>query len=259
MFNRFPNKRFSLTQLETYLDCPYKYYLSYVKRLKWPRVPSGAAFGTAMHRAIEKVNRSFFTHTMDEEDVAIQFTDEWKLELTYRNVEFKKPEEEGELLSKGKKLICLYYKEFEGIEPRAVEEEFRLPIPGRWPTSSQRLLRPRTIKGRIDLVIDGEVVEVKTSRQSYNQKGVDASLQLTLYSWAYRHLYRKEERVLKTVALIKTNTPKIQIVETHREKADHDALMRIITNVIRAIRLRVFYKNTNTRYGCGSCVYRDVC
>ncbi len=140
-----------------------------------------------------------------------------------------------------------------------MEEEFRLPIPGRRPISGQRLLRPRVIKGRIDLVIDGEVVEVKTSRQSYNQKGVDASLQLTLYSWAYRHLYRKEERVLKTVTLVKTNTPKIQIVETHRDEADHDRLMRIMKNVIRAIRMRVFYKNTNTRYGCGSCVYRDVC
>lgn len=259
MFNRFPSRHFSLTQLETYLDCPRKYYLSYVKRLKWPRVPSGAAFGTAMHRAIEKVNRSFFNHCMDEEDAVTIFLDEWKLELTYRNVEFKKPEEADELPNKGKELIRLYYKEFEGIEPRAVEEEFRLPIPGRWPVSNQRLLRPRIISGRIDLVIDGEVVEVKTSRQSYNQKGVDASLQLTLYSWAYRHLYRKEERVLKTVTLVKTNTPKIQIIETHREKADHDLLMRTISNVIRAIRMRVFYKNTHTRYGCGSCVYRDVC
>ena len=68
-----------------------------------------------------------------------------------------------------------------------------------------------------------------------------------------------EEKSLKTVALLKTAKLEIQVVETYRTAEDHSRLMELITQVIRAVELRVFYRNPATRYGCDGCVYRTAC
>jgi len=115
------------------------------------------------------------------------------------------------------------------------------------------------MKGRLDLVTSDGIVEVKTSSRSTNSHDVDASLQLTMYSWAYRQMYGKAEETLKNVTLIKTNTPKLQITETRREEVDHEVLMALVRQVIRAVKKKVFYKNPNTRYGCRFCVYHNIC
>jgi ATP-dependent helicase/DNAse subunit B len=51
--------------LNTYLACPYKYYLQYAEKLSWGKVPSGVAFGSAMHRAIEEFNKALGNGGMD--------------------------------------------------------------------------------------------------------------------------------------------------------------------------------------------------
>ena len=64
---------FSVTQLNTYLSCPYKYYLQYEEKLQWEKVPSGVAFGSAMHRTIEEFNRVLTDGGMDEKAVILDF------------------------------------------------------------------------------------------------------------------------------------------------------------------------------------------
>jgi len=251
----FPNGHFSLRQLETYIACPHQYWLAYVRKMKWPKTPAGAAFGSAMHRAIEKINRIIFLKQMLDEELAFKlFADEWELELEYNQpIEYKNNDDPESLLEKGKELVELYLEHFGDIKPKAVEQEFELPIPGR------RWFKPRTIKGRLDLIVDGELLEFKTSSKSASQNDVDVPLQLMLYSWAYRQLYGHEEEVLKTVVLIKTKTPKIQIIDSHCTTDDHEMLMEMIDQVIKSIRHKIFFKNPNTRYGCSFCTYCDVC
>ena len=58
---------FSVTQLNTYLACPYKYYLQYQERLPWEKVPSGVAFGSAIHRTIEGFHKAL-TDGMEKDD-----------------------------------------------------------------------------------------------------------------------------------------------------------------------------------------------
>ncbi len=247
---------FSVTQLNTYLACPYKYYLSYQEKLRWEKVPSGVAFGSAMHRAIEEFNRSLNNGGMDEKAVIEFFTKQWDTESGREGIEFRNPDEREQLMDKGRRLIQLYSQQFADVKPQAVERSFRLPI---LDVSTGMFEASRDILGRIDLVADGGVIEIKTSGRSVNQRVVDTSLQLTLYSWAYRMIFGSEEKSLKTVALLKTAKSEIQIVETYRTAEDHSRLMELITQVIRAVELRVFYRNPATRYGCDGCVYRIAC
>jgi len=247
---------FSVTQLNTYLSCPYKYYLAYEEKLQWEKVPSGVAFGSAMHRAIEEFNRKLSDGGMDEKTAIAFFADQWNAESGREEIEFRNPDEREQLMDKGRRLVQLYSQQFAGMKPQAVERSFRLPI---LDISTGAFEASRDILGRIDLVADSGVIEIKTSGRSINQRTVDTSLQLTLYSWAYRLVYGEEEKSLKTVALLKTAKPSVQIVETCRTTEDHSRLMELISQVIRAVELRVFYRNPATRYGCDGCVYRIAC
>ena len=247
---------FSVTQLNTYLACPYKYYLSYEEKLQWEKVPSGVAFGSAMHRTIEEFNKALGNGGMDEKAAMAFFADQWNAESGRDEIEFRTPDEREQLMDKGRRLIQLYSQQFALMQPQAVERSFRLPI---LDISTGMFESSRDILGRIDLVADGGVIEIKTSGKSINQQEADASLQLTLYSWAYRMIHGQEERSLKTVALLKTAKPSVQIVETCRTAEDHSRLMELISQVIRAVELRVFYRNPATRYGCDGCVYRIAC
>jgi len=247
---------FSVTQLETYLACPYKYYLQYEEKLQWEKVPSGVAFGSAIHRAIERFNRALMDGRMDERAAIDHFASEWAIESGREGVEYKNPDEQEELRDKGKRLTQLYCQQFAGLKPQAVERTFRLPI---LDVSTGLFESSRDIMGKVDLIADGEVIEVKTSAKSVNQREADTSLQLTLYSWAYRFVYGAEEKALKTIALLKTTKPAIQVIQTCRTADDHTRLMELISQVIRAVELRIFYRNPNTRYGCDGCVYRVAC
>jgi CRISPR/Cas system-associated exonuclease Cas4 (RecB family) len=247
---------FSVTQLNTYLACPYKYFLQYEEKLQWEKVPSGVTFGSTMHRTIERFNRSLVDGGMDEKSVIELFASEWKTESGRDEVEYKHPTEQEELADKGKRLVQLYCQQFAGMKPQAVERMFRLPI---LDVSTGMFEASRDILGTIDLIADGQVIEVKTSARSMNQHEADTSMQLTLYSWAYRLIHGEEEKALKTIVLLKTSKPSIQVVETYRTADDHSRLMELISHVIRAVELRVFYRNPSTKYGCDGCVYRIAC
>ena len=247
---------FSVTQLNTYLACPFKYYLAYEEKLQWEKVPSGVAFGSAMHRTIEKFNKALTDGGMDEKAAIAFFTDQWSRETKREEVEYRKPDEQEELMDKGKRLVQLYCQQFADMKPQAVERMFRLPI---LDISTGLFEGSRDILGKIDLISDDGVIELKTSARSINQRVADTSLQLTLYSWAYRLIFGQEEKALKTVALLKTATPKVQVLTTCRTAEDHSRLMELISQVIRAVELRVFYRNPATRYGCDGCVYRIAC
>ena len=142
-----------------------------------------------------------------------------------------------------KRLVQLYCQQFADMKPQAVERTFRLPI---LDISTGLFESSRDILGKIDLISDDGVVELKTSARSVNQRAVDTSLQLTLYSWAYRMIFGHEEKSLKTIALLKTAKSSIQTIETCRTTEDHSRLMELISQVIRAVELRVFYRNPAT-------------
>ncbi len=193
---------------------------------------------------------------MDEKAAITLFVKEWQAETKRDGIEYRNPDEREELADKGKRLIQLYAQEFRDMRPQAVERAFRLPI---LDISTGLFESSRDVLGVIDLIADDGVIEIKTSSRSVNQREADTSLQLTLYSWAYRLIHGREEKSLKTVALLKTAKSAIQTVETYRTAEDHSRLMELISQVIRAIELRVFYRNPNTQYGCDGCVYRVAC
>lgn len=65
------------------------------------------------------------------------------------------------------------------------------------------------VQGRIDLISEGSVYEIKSSSRSLRQEDADRSLQITFYAWAYQYLYGRPARSLHIIN-VKTKDLKIQ-------------------------------------------------
>jgi len=248
----------SISQLNTYLQCPLCYYFQYELAIPWRTTPSAVAFGDIIHRAIEVYNTSLMNgHKVTAEDMTAKFTEDWKAVIETNNVDWKSADESADLLMKGRDLLALYYQEFSGFRPKAVELEFRLPI---LDPSTGLYVESRDAVGRIDLISErGIIVEVKTAGRSASQLDVDTNMQLTLYSWAYRMLYGEPEEKLVVVSLVKTKEPQMQLLKTQRCNKDYSRLFHLIARVIKSIDDKVYYPNPLNIWGCRSCQYVSEC
>jgi len=237
---------FSITQLNQYLHCPYSYMCQYVHRVPWSHTPSSLAFGSVCHSAIEQFNRSLMN------DSPIDLPQLFEAEWDDTEAEFK-ANEKDEMKERGIKLMEMFVEEFSDAKPQAVEKRFRLPL-----IDPSGTFYGRDIVGVIDCIADDTIIEYKTSARSLKQKDADESIQLSLYSWAYQMSYGKTEEAIKLIALVRTKQPRIQVFETQRSKGDHITAFQILSDVIRAVDLKVFYRNI-MNHSCNTCVYKEQC
>jgi len=139
------------------------------------------------------------------------FESEWNS----TEAQFKDGEKE-QMLERGSALMAMFAEQFADIKPQSVEKSFRLPL-----ISPSGVFLQRDIVGVMDCIADDTIIEYKTSAKSSSQKDADESIQLTLYSWAYRMVFGKPEKAVKLVVLVRTRNPKIQVFETQRSEDDY--------------------------------------
>jgi len=245
---------FSVTQLTTYLNCPAQYRYSYIENLPWEFQSADLVFGSVCHQTIAH----FHNHPENRDELNQMVADfERRWETAVRNTEnlrFRNGDEK-QFTTRGKRLMEIYHQLFNQVVADDVELFFELPMLD----LATGQYAEQTIQGRIDLVAEETVYELKTSSKSYNQAQADESLQLTFYSWAYQYLYGKPAKELKLVALVKTQAPKVQVLETNRTMADYTRLYNLMTGVIDAIEKRIFYPNPMSVYGCQNCQFQQAC
>ena len=132
-------------------------------------------------------------------------------EADENNVVFKNTEEFDSLMEKGEALMTQYVEEFSDLKPSEVEMGFRLPLVNSYTGD----LLDKDIVGKMDLIADGgKIYEYKTGSSAMPKSAVDENLQLILYGWAYKMLYGRKPEKLVLVNLVKTKTPKIQVLDT---------------------------------------------
>jgi putative RecB family exonuclease len=255
---RIPNENkphFSASQLMCYLQCPLQYHFQYELGISWEKTPSAVLFGGAVHKGIEKANRLLMDGGIDIRVVKAEYATAWKDTTSAEEIAWK--EDPSELYQKGGELLDLYCLEMASQKPTEVELPFRLPIVD---PQTGLFISQRDLVGKIDAIFtDDTIIEIKTTGRSPVQQEVDQNLQITLYSWAYRMLYGKPEKVIKVVNLVKTKDPKISVVETQRTERDHSWLLGTTFQVLRAIDQKLFYPNPIGGFGCFNCQYQQHC
>jgi CRISPR/Cas system-associated exonuclease Cas4 (RecB family) len=114
---------------------------------------------------------------------------------------------------------------------------------------------------RLEKDVDGRivVVDLKTAARKYSDLRVEASLQLSVYSYAtaMNGLADQEELRLRFDVLTKTKTPELHRYWTTRDRGATRRLFRLAAEVLQAIEAGVFPPHPG--WQCGECPYRGRC
>ena len=252
----------SFTQIDQYLRCPLKYKFTYVDRLQPEFVPAALALGSGIHGAAAFL----FRGTADGAppslaDVQAFFEAYWQLETGNRPIRFGEKDTKESLLDlAGRMLAVLHRSQEPGIEIVGVEQPFDVPLVD---LDTGEVL-DRALVGTLDLIerdASGHivVVDLKTLARKYTDLQVEASLQLSVYSYAtaMNGLSDQEDLRLRFDVLTKTKQPELCRHWTQRDRAANIRLFHLAAEVLRAIEAEVFVPNPG--WQCKDCPFRSRC
>jgi CRISPR/Cas system-associated exonuclease Cas4 (RecB family) len=190
----------SFSQYQTFAQCPHKWYLQSVKKLKSP--PNiNMVFGTAMHHTIQhylKVMYATSGAAADREDLIQIFEEKFKQEYAEqrkinKDQHFSTPEEFNEYYEDGLAIIDWFRKNRRKFF--STKDEFLVGIE----MPIQKEVSPGIIfNGFIDVVIYDQVLDVitvydlKTSTKGWGKwqkEDFDKTMQVLLYKLYFAELY----------------------------------------------------------------------
>jgi putative RecB family exonuclease len=184
-----------------------------------------------------------------------------QLETSNRPIRFGEKDTRESLLDlAGRMLEVLHRSQEPGTEIVGVEQPFEVPLID---LDTGEVL-DRALVGTLDLVERDAagrlvVVDLKTSARRYTDLQVEASLQLSVYSYAtaMNGLADQEDLRLRFDVLTKTKQPELCRYWTQRDRGASVRLFHLAAEVLRAIEMGVFVPNPG--WQCKDCPFRGRC
>lgn len=244
----------SKSQISLYMECSLKYKFQYVDELPRPFKSSGLAFGSVIHSSIEWLHKEKMRgNGISLEKLFRILKADWYSQKLDTDIFYKDGETEDLLLLKGKEILNLYFHE---PVKKAVAAEYPFEVPLINQGNGEKLDVP--LKGIIDLIeADDGIVEFKTAAKAMDKKSITNNLQLTIYAYAYKTLFKNEPQSLKIINFIKNKTPKMEILETKRGQKDFQRLFYLTKKVLMGIRSQIFFPRYS--FLCKDCEYATSC
>lgn len=251
----------SVTQLDMFTTCGIRYYFRYIEGLKMPP-KSAMKFGKNIHEAELDLNlkQKITTHEdLKLADVTDAFATAWNKDV--QEVQWNEEERSqgieiisGKLKDEGIRVVETLHTEWaDRIQPKKVEEKFLIKIPE----------FDYDFMGIWDLITDDKkIIDLKVSSKSPASGIADKSLQLTVYSLAYRNLNRGGiETGLELNYAVRLKQPKIIIQQTQRDQSHYDRFLKRLGKVAYAIKNEVFVPADSNSWVCSpdACGYWDIC
>ncbi len=219
----FPKTHTSHSQLSLYEHCPRCYWLRYVMDLKTPK-SEPLQFGGDVHNAIDSYHE--FGSVPDNLESHVRAA--VMVYASHYQSDYYDVSEQG---------IDLIYRHPDTNEP--------LPLPFKMFLDAIRF-RGRTIIG-----------EHKTSARPYTQRQVDEAPQATLYSYAFRQMYKMIEDEIRYNVIIKPpfneGKFKLQILSTHRDNSDYASYWYWAKGLLDRIGEGDFEPHAHTGWKCDAC------
>uniref|UniRef100_A0A6M3L9K2 Putative PD-(D/E)XK nuclease superfamily protein n=1 Tax=viral metagenome TaxID=1070528 RepID=A0A6M3L9K2_9ZZZZ len=231
----------SYTGLHSFMNCEYSYYLRYIARVPI-KEGSASVYGTAIHRTI----KMGYDNNLPRDEWAKVFRQEWMILTSKRDIVYQS---EGEYLKKfkdGAVMVTDYYDKFvkRHKPPQMLEFFF-----GR---DKAVKIGEHTIIGVFDQIDSkNNVIDYKSGVKPTKNK-LDFDLQFTIYSYAYRKLFGKEEN-----GLILRHLGTMKDMVTTRTEQDFELLEEEVEKVSKRLKGKLFVRNLDRN--CDTCYFMEHC
>ena len=242
-------RQISISALQRYWQCPVNWRKRYIDKPDgYNTITTAMLRGTAAHAAIEAALRRKMESSglnNGEEYVAVIPTavdKEWrKVVFTDDEMMVARSDVRDGVIAEAERIASFYIEsEVPSIKPIGVESAFCLHLPGceRW-----------EVIGRIDIVEDGRIRDVKTSRRCPDEDVAEHSDQLSLYALAYYAETGKLCEKLQLDYVIPSKRIHTVARETTRTKEQLGQLCWRIATTLQAIEAEVYHPALRGKYG----------
>ena len=233
----------SYTQITTYLRCPLWYKLKYIDHIP-EKKSKHLIFGSALHESLNYVH-----DTKDVRRAPEIFANIFDDLLNEPESEQLEDKEKQEFVLLGHNLLTQYLPIFTKLDIKAEEQQVIFTVDG------------IELLGYLDYILkDGTILDIKTSKRKWNKQDVANSLQMMLYSMAYREFMNRKEKSIRIDVLIKTKKPNVQSLSLPPfDQGMLDHARRIVYGVAEAIDKHLFYPCDPSSWQCRGCPYREIC
>lgn len=244
----------SHSQVNTYLLCPEKFRLSYVKGIAPSFRSSELVFGSAIHAALAKYH-TLLMHDAQKPPLEVLTTefDEF-MEVAKAGpipILWKDDDDEATLKTQGHALMTQYLERTPD-RVHAVEAPFSLSL---GPNIEENLV------GVIDVIeedADGNffLTELKTASRAFDASRLQFDRQMSVYA-AAKEALGIPDATLRFRVLLKTKKPSIVEHRVHRDESHMREAFFVTSQVLKAIDNALFYPLRG--WVCQSCPYRSSC
>ena len=234
----------SISAIKTFIQCPRRYRLQYIDRIKPAFRSAFFAFGTAWHHVIDH----WLTSDASQDELRQCLRDKLVALLADAEIVFDDEDESAaSLVDMSIRMLDIFLVKVKRPERTvAVEVPFSLDLAH--PVTAEIL--PVRFIGSIDALVveDGDetIWELKTGKRKWGVDAIDYDLQTTSYKLAARDLGRGEVEP-KLVLTTKGKQPDVQIERLVRHRRDETELVETVFAVHRAVDAGV-----DIRYEAGS-------
>ena len=249
----------SPSRLNLWLKCPLAFRLKYIDGIREPTTPA-LFLGKAVHASLE----SFYRHrhlgvSVTGEDLARKLLETWGELVDAETMVFETVAEEQTCQRQAVDLVATYLRAVSAGEPKPLAVEVSVEAPLVDPATGEDLGIP--LVGIMDLVLDEEagplIADFKTAARSSEPMEISHEIQLSCYSYLYRHASPIQEAGLEIRSLVKTKVPQVHF---HRYPPRDERHLGRLFAVIRAYLDDLDSGRFVFRpgMGCSWCDFRDT-
>jgi putative RecB family exonuclease len=248
-------KIYSHSKLSTYEQCPFKYKIKYIDKVK-PVIEKTieAHLGSAVHETLEWVYnfvKENPENRLNLDEIIVKYIDTWQKDFSKDILVVKKNMTYKDYFNKGIEFLSNYFYMHSPFRDGTIECEKRIEI---------ELDENTMLQGFIDRLVHNiekghfEIHDYKTANTLPTQEKMDKDRQLALYSIAIKEIYGKDKEVILIWHYLAHN----QKIISKRTNEQLEELKYETKQLIKKIENSMYFP-TDKSILCDWCEYREVC
>jgi putative RecB family exonuclease len=246
---------YSHSKMQTFEQCPFKFKLRYIDKIK-PDLEKSieAHLGTCVHDTLEWMYKKIKTGNIPTIDQVITYYGEtWQKDYSKDIVIVRKELSAKDYFNKGVKFLLDYYTTNHPFNDGTLELEKKITI-------KLGEAGEYTLIGFIDRLSQNlktgeiEIHDYKTAKTLPSQEKIDSDKQLALYSIAIKEIFGTEKKIKLVWHYLAHN----QKIISERSDEQLEMLKKETIKLIKKIESTMEYP-TNKTVLCNWCEYKGMC